>query len=149
MTFWRQAIAGTFLAAVLLVSAPFSAFADVYVKGYYRKDGTYVSGHYRSNPDGNPYNNWSFPGNTNPHTGETATGDPNTYLENYYDNSGSSSSYLPTPTYTTPSTSLTPIVATADSASKEEQIAKLQKLVQVLLQIIVLLQAQQTTPAVQ
>lgn len=64
----------------------FSQIADaaVRVKGYYRKDGTYVSPHYRSNPDGNPYNNWSFPGNTNPYTGKVAPGDPDTYLRNYY-----------------------------------------------------------------
>ena len=61
-----------------------TAFADVYVRGYYRKDGTYVRGHYRSDPDGNPYNNWSFPGNTNPYTGEIASGNPSTYLRNYY-----------------------------------------------------------------
>ncbi len=61
------------------------AEAAVKVKGYTRKDGTYVKPHYRSSPDGNPYNNWSFPGNTNPYTGETATGNINTYLKNYYD----------------------------------------------------------------
>jgi len=65
--------------------------ADVWVNGYTRKDGTYVQGHYRSNPDGNPYNNWSFPGNTNPHTGEVAPGNPDTYLENYYSSPGSPS----------------------------------------------------------
>jgi hypothetical protein len=53
---------------------PLAASAAVHVNGYYRKDGTYVAPHYRSNPDGNPYNNWSYPGNTNPYTGETATG---------------------------------------------------------------------------
>ncbi len=58
--------------------------AAVKVKGYYRKDGTYVKPHYRSSPDGNPYNNWSFPGNTNPYTGEVAPGNPETYLKNYY-----------------------------------------------------------------
>lgn len=31
---------------------------DVYVDGYSRKDGTYVEPHYRSAPDGNPYNNY-------------------------------------------------------------------------------------------
>lgn len=81
--------------------------AAVKVKGYFRKDGTYVQPHYRSNPDGNPYNNWSFPGNTNPYTGKTATGNPDTYLKNYY-NGGSS--YTPsfsvpsyTPSYSIPS----------------------------------------------
>lgn len=60
-----------------------SVGGDVYVNGYYRKDGTYVQPHYRSAPDGNPYNNYSFPGNVNPYTGERATGNPNTYLKNY------------------------------------------------------------------
>ena len=54
------------------------------MEGYYRKDGTYVRSHYRSAPDGNPYNNYSYPGNTNPYTGEVATGKPSTYLKNYY-----------------------------------------------------------------
>ena len=60
------------------------AESQVSVKGYYRKDGTYVAPHYRSNPDGNPYNNWSFPENVNPYTGKIATGNPDTYLKNYY-----------------------------------------------------------------
>jgi len=59
-------------------------YANVWVSGYYRKDGTYVMGHWRSAPDGNPYNNWSFPGNINPYTGRIATGNPETYLKNYY-----------------------------------------------------------------
>jgi len=60
--------------------------AQVKVKGYYKKDGTYVQPHYRSSPDGNPYNNYSYPGNTNPYTGKTATGNEDTYLNNYYNN---------------------------------------------------------------
>ena len=57
---------------------------SVYVTGYTRKDGTYVPPHYRSAPDGNPYNNWSYPGNVNPYTGKVAPGNPDTYLKNYY-----------------------------------------------------------------
>ena len=49
------------------------AVADVHVDGYYRKDGTYVQPHYRSDPDGNPNNNWSTQGNVNPHTGQEGT----------------------------------------------------------------------------
>ncbi len=30
------------------------------VSGYYRSNGTYVSGHSRSCADGNPYNNYSY-----------------------------------------------------------------------------------------
>ena len=45
-------------------------FADVYVRGYYRSNGTYVQGHYRSSPDSSNSNNWSSYGNTNPYTGK-------------------------------------------------------------------------------
>ena len=65
-------------------SDSYNSSADVWVNGYYLKDGTYVMGHWRSAPDGNPYNNWSFPGNINPYTGKVATGNPETYLKNYY-----------------------------------------------------------------
>lgn len=56
---------------------------NVYVRGYRRKDGTYVRPHYRSRPDGNLYNNFLFPGNVNPYTGKVAPGNPDTYLRNY------------------------------------------------------------------
>ena len=46
------------------------ANADVYVQGYTKQDGTNVPPHYRSDPDGNPNNNWSTEGNVNPHTGQ-------------------------------------------------------------------------------
>ena len=52
---------------------------DVDVKGYYRSDDTYVQPHYKSTPDGNPYNNYSYPDNIDPYTGN-----PNTYLHRYY-----------------------------------------------------------------
>jgi hypothetical protein len=47
--------------------------ADVYVNSYTKKNGTYVKGHYRSNPDVNFYNNWSTKGNVNPYTGSYGT----------------------------------------------------------------------------
>jgi hypothetical protein len=56
----------------------------VYVRGYYRKNGTYVRPHYRISPDGIPWNNYSYPGNYNPNTGKIAAGDPNKYLKRYY-----------------------------------------------------------------
>ena len=65
------------------------AMAQVWVNPYTRKDGTQAQGHYGSNPDGNPYNNWSYPGNVNPHTGNQATGDPSRYLEQYQNRNGS------------------------------------------------------------
>jgi hypothetical protein len=41
-----------------------------YVRGYTRRDGTYVTGHYRTNPDGIFWNNWSALGKVNPFTGQ-------------------------------------------------------------------------------
>ncbi|WP_420150234.1 peptidoglycan-binding domain-containing protein [Spirosoma sp.] len=95
---------------LLLLLSVIELIAQVHVRGYYRSNGTYVQPHYRSNPDGNPYNNWSYPGNTNPYTGKVATGDPDTYLRNYYNrnstNRNNSSTYE-SPTYSSPSGSST------------------------------------------
>lgn len=79
-----------FFLIFLLLICTIRLYAQVRVRGYYRSNGTYVQPNYRSNPDGNPYNNWSYPGNVNPYTGKVANGDPDTYLRNYYNkNSGS------------------------------------------------------------
>ena len=96
-TFW-----GFKLLALLLVLFTFNilevdAARRVRVKGYYRKDGTYVRPHYRTAPDSNPYNNYSYPGNYNPNTGKITTGNPSTYLQRYYNRSNST--YKSTPTY--------------------------------------------------
>jgi hypothetical protein len=73
-------IKSCFLALAILLGWLAIAQAQVWVSPYARRDGTQVQGHWRSNPDGNPYNNWSYPGNVNPYTGKQATGDPNRYL---------------------------------------------------------------------
>ena len=65
-----------FLMILVLFFSTMTAFADTYVNGYYRKDGTYVQPHYRSNADSNPWNNYSTKGNTNPYTGQQGTVDP-------------------------------------------------------------------------
>lgn len=49
------------------------ANADVYVRGHYRSNGTYVAPHYRSDPDGYRGNNWSTYPNINPYTGKRGT----------------------------------------------------------------------------
>jgi hypothetical protein len=53
------------------------------VRGYYRKDGTYVQPHQRANPAGNLSNNYSLPGNYNynPNTGKITPGDPGRALD--------------------------------------------------------------------
>ncbi|MEM5439163.1 hypothetical protein [Paraburkholderia diazotrophica] len=59
------------LAAVLLfLSITPSAFADQYVHGYTRRDGTYVNGYHRTEPDYTRNDNYSTRGNFNPYTGE-------------------------------------------------------------------------------
>ncbi|MGH9420107.1 MAG: hypothetical protein ACRD3J_09045 [Thermoanaerobaculia bacterium] len=64
------------------------AQADIYVNGYTRSDGRNVQPHHQTAPDGNPYNNYGFPGNNNPNTGKRSPGNPDTYLRNH-DNGGS------------------------------------------------------------
>ena len=69
---------------VLLLSMGL-ALAQVRVEGHYRSNGTYVQPYYRTAPDSNPSNNYGYPGNYNPNTERITGGDPNRYLERYYD----------------------------------------------------------------
>lgn len=86
------------LILLAFVAVEFEAEARVYVRGYYRKDGTYVRPHYRTAPDSNPYNNYSYPGNYNPNTGKITPGDPYKYLDRYYNRSNT----YKAPTYKIP-----------------------------------------------
>jgi hypothetical protein len=54
------------------------------VRGYFRSNGTYVSQYQRTQPSSNPYKNYSFPGNYNPNKGKITRGNPDKYLERYY-----------------------------------------------------------------
>ena len=80
----RPLFRAAILLSVLVAIALQTVSAQVQVRGYYRKDGTYVRPHVRTYPDGNPYNNYSFPGNYNPNTGQITPGNPETYLRRYY-----------------------------------------------------------------
>jgi hypothetical protein len=73
-----------FVSLALLVMAS-TVVGDVYVRDYYRKDGTPVRHHYRSDPDGDFYNNWNTYPNVNPYTGKigTRTMPPNSYPGSY------------------------------------------------------------------
>jgi hypothetical protein len=46
---------------------------DVYVPGYLPEERRLRRSHYRSAPDGNPYNNWSTYPKVNPYTGQQGT----------------------------------------------------------------------------
>jgi hypothetical protein len=50
----------TFTTLCALIFLPLSTEAYVKVKGYYRKDGTYVAPHVRSNPNGLKYDNYGY-----------------------------------------------------------------------------------------
>jgi hypothetical protein len=74
---------------IIIAIAAFVVFgasqADAeWVRGYLRRDGTYVAPHQRTTPDHNPYNNYDYPGNYNPNSGRTTAGNPDTYLDRYY-----------------------------------------------------------------
>ena len=62
------------IAIAVLLS--FNAFADTYVRGYTKQNGTYVEPHYRSSPNGTTLDNYSTKGNFNPYTGQAGTVDP-------------------------------------------------------------------------
>ena len=55
--------------AIFVVILNISAFADQYVHGYTRSNGTYVRPYYRSSPNGTVRDNFSYRGNINPYTG--------------------------------------------------------------------------------
>lgn len=62
-----------FIVVILFTS---NVLADVSVRGYHRKDGTYVQPHHRSDPNHTTKDNWSTRGNINPYTGKIGTQDP-------------------------------------------------------------------------
>lgn len=72
-----------FLLTVTLVEAALAG-GRVSVRGHFRRDGTYVQPHYRTAPDSTVLNNYSYPGNYNPNTGEISGGDPYKSLRSYY-----------------------------------------------------------------
>ena len=49
------------------------SFADTYVNGYYKRDGTYVNSYTRSSPDSTNWNNYSTQGKSNPYTGSNGS----------------------------------------------------------------------------
>jgi hypothetical protein len=62
-----------------LAFASCGVFAQTWVDGHTRRDGTYVPGHYRSAPNDSKTDNYGSKGNTNPYTGERGTVDPYRY----------------------------------------------------------------------
>ena len=73
-------------ALLLLIFTQTIAFAG-WVNGYTRRDGKYVNGYNRSDPNDTVTDNYSYKGNTNPYTGVVGT--------NYYRNNPTSAYYDP------------------------------------------------------
>lgn len=78
--------------ALCIAGFAVQAMADQYVRGYVRRDGTYVEPHMRSSPNSSLYDNWSTKGNTNPYTGKEGTIEPDRVYGRSY-NSGNSYDY--------------------------------------------------------
>lgn len=60
---------------LFVVSLSGWAASSHYVKGYTKKDGTYVAPHRATNPNRTQRDNWSSKPNTNPYTGKQGTKD--------------------------------------------------------------------------
>ena len=57
---------------------------DVYVNGYYRKNGTYVQPHFKTAPNNSMFDNYSTKGNFNPYTGKPGWIDPYSKVSSSY-----------------------------------------------------------------
>ena len=74
---------GIFLAVLPMLAWLSIAVAMLLIDPDVRKDEAYVDNHYRSSPDGNAYNNWSYAENTNSPLDTQGTSDPIRYLDRY------------------------------------------------------------------
>ena len=72
------------LLIVLLITSSI-VYADVYVPGYYRSDGTYVQPHYRSSPDRYKWNNYGPSRNYYQRMNPRSRDNDNDGLPNYLD----------------------------------------------------------------
>jgi len=58
----KQTLAALAILVTSMTAFNSSANALVSVDGYYKGNGTFVAPHFRTSPDGNPYNNFSYRG---------------------------------------------------------------------------------------
>ena len=72
----RNKTALTLIAAIAISAA--SAFGQGYHynNGYVDRNGVFHPAHYQTNPNNNPWDNWSTRGNYNPFTGKPGTRTP-------------------------------------------------------------------------
>ena len=60
----------TAILLISLISFSFGTLADQSVRGYIKRDGTYVAPSMRSNPNNYKFDNYSSQGKYNPYTGQ-------------------------------------------------------------------------------
>lgn len=83
------------LFTLLVIFLSIYNYSQVSVRGYYRKNGTYVQPHVRTYPNSTVTDNYSYRGNYNPNTEYntiSSNNSPSTTY-NYYNNSSSTSNY--------------------------------------------------------
>jgi hypothetical protein len=73
--FTTMKVAFVFLITFVL-SSPVFAVDNHLVRGYAKKNGTYVAPHRQTNPNRTQRDNWSSKGNTNPYTGKAGRKNP-------------------------------------------------------------------------
>jgi len=64
------------LLLVFSISLPVYSTTSHNVRGYTKKDGTYVQSHRQTNPNKTQRDNWSSKPNVNPYTGKEGTKEP-------------------------------------------------------------------------
>lgn len=64
------------IATLLIATFAVPAWAQTHVQPHIRKDGTFVQGYVRSNPNGTDADNYGTRGNFNPYTGQAGTQRP-------------------------------------------------------------------------
>ena len=84
----KNKIALTLIAITLAASAFGQGYH--YNNGYIDRNGMFHPGHYQTNPNNNPWDNWSTRGNYNPFTGKPGTRTPQ---GPHYDRNGVYHSY--------------------------------------------------------
>lgn len=75
-----------FALSLILVCA--TAVADEYVRGYTKKDGTYVEPYHRTSPNSRRDDNYSSRGNENPYTGKRGSVNEENRPSSYYNQNG-------------------------------------------------------------
>lgn len=86
LIYMKKLLLGLAIAVAMFVfSAPHIALAaSTYVNGYYKSNGMYVYGYYKTTPNRTKLDNYSTKGNYNPYTGKYGTVDPYKYVAPKY-----------------------------------------------------------------